>query len=866
MKKVLWLLLFPVVLFAQPSQFSSLLTGYAVITGCSVNSSNVAIFTTSSNTLSAGQVPSFTGLSNCSFLNNTVNTSSISVSSTGLSNTGFQVTGFTHAAVSFASESNAFASDATDLTCGGTLPCSTWPMPANPGMGNSWTDTTYGTTTWELPVGAANTYGHVVPTYARVQAFSEDNHYLFMSEGGGSNTYAYMDLYDATTTPPTFINRMTTSDGTDLNSYNGDANWAFSSSTPTRIYYIPWGGYATVSLQLRYVDVGGGNCTTSSCVLTPTIVHSFSCTTDSYTSTPYMAGPPLGTAGTQIETGSGAQGGMFDSTDNYFSFSCDYLNGGDRDEIDLIRYNKSANTTFQEKWYNVCPGAVPTGCYVWTHYENPASPGVNMYRFNQHPNQAYIEFGWQATPLNTNSDWNSSIRAEGTEAYGPTYNYLGTLSVGNDHSDTGYDINGYPVFVALNTNNGTQVNGGYPDYYSLEVTRLDTLSTTALTSKQLQLPCTWSYVGTPCPNNPFLQSKEYGPHVSGTGSWGSVPGYFLLSNITLAGYYEGFPIDWPPSTSIGTAVASAGTATVTPASMSTIGAGTQQTVDWVSTFVESPGSIGSGVQTITPYSMTGITVGQTLTVGNQTVTVSSTTSSTFTATFPSSVSGSYITCPNMETITVTSVTPTTFTATFAHAHAVNAAVANLTAGDTGPYALENDAVLIDTTAPNASIAHVWRLGRVMSIRDGCYNAEAHTFVNRDWTAYVWGSDWNVDPGGCTAVPNLINSYYTKLSGATSYTLTVSTTTGTGSGTINITNNCQTGSFTSGTTIGPCTATPDGGSVFAGWTGTLGCTGTGTCTASLTGNSTMNAVFNLAPTSVPAAIQGTGSIQGTAVIQ
>ena len=66
--------------------------------------------------------------------------------------------------------------------------------------------------------------------------------------------------------------------------------------------------------------------------------------------------------------------------------------------------------------------------------------------------------------------------------------------------------------------------------------------------------------------------------------------------------------------------------------------------------------------------------------------------------------------------------------------------------------------------------------------------------------------------------------------------------------------------------GPCTATPNGGSVFAGWTGTLGCTGTGTCTASLTANSTMNAVFNLTPTSAPATMQGIGTFQGTAVIQ
>ena len=95
----------------------------------------------------------------------------------------------------------------------------------------------------------------------------------------------------------------------------------------------------------------------------------------------------------------------------------------------------------------------------------------------------------------------------------------------------------------------------------------------------------------------------------------------------------------------------------------------------------------------------------------------------------------------------------------------------------------------------------------------------------------------------------------------SYTLTVSTS-GTGTGTINITNNCNSGSQPSGTLIGPCAATPDAGSVFAGWTGTLGCTGIGTCTAYLTANSTMNAVFNLASSTGAATMQGIGTFQGT----
>jgi hypothetical protein len=44
----------------------------------------------------------------------------------------------------------------------------------------------------------------------------------------------------------------------------------------------------------------------------------------------------------------------------------------------------------------------------------------------------------------------------------------------------------------------------------------------------------------------------------------------------------------------------------------------------------------------------------------------------------------------------------------------------------------------------------------MSLRDNDYGAEAHTSVNRDFTAFIWGSNWNVDGGAD-------NGYYTKLS-------------------------------------------------------------------------------------------------------
>jgi hypothetical protein len=113
---------------------------------------------------------------------------------------------------------------------------------------------------------------------------------------------------------------------------------------------------------------------------------------------------------------------------------------------------------------------------------------------------------------------------------------------------------------------------------------------------------------------------------------------------------------------------------------------------------------------------------------------------------------------NIETVTVTAVTSTTFTATLAKTHTASAPVSNLTAGDTGPFALENIAVKIDTTAPNGSNAQFWRLGRVMSLRDNDYGAEAHTSVNRDFTAFIWGSNWNVDGGR-------VYGFWTKLPAA-----------------------------------------------------------------------------------------------------
>jgi len=164
-------------------------------------------------------------------------------------------------------------------------------MPDLPPAGGSYFDPTWGTTTYRLAAPSVNP-GTAYTSYSRVQAWNSSNTKMILSEAPGQ---AYLDLYDVTTTPPTPINRITTTDGTLVNAINSDALWAYTD--PNRIYYVPWAANATNGLQLRYVDVS--KCTKRDCTLKPVIVHSFSCMTDATSSL------GQGIRGNKIETGSG---------------------------------------------------------------------------------------------------------------------------------------------------------------------------------------------------------------------------------------------------------------------------------------------------------------------------------------------------------------------------------------------------------------------------------------------------------------------------------------------------------------------------------------------------------------------------------
>lgn len=91
---------------------------------------------------------------------------------------------------------------------------------------------------------------------------------------------------------------------------------------------------------------------------------------------------------------------------------------------------------------------------------------------------------------------------------------------------------------------------------------------------------------------------------------------------------------------------------------------------------------------------------------------------------------------------------------------------------------------------------------------------------------------------------------------TTYTLTITATNGSVSGT-----NCSSGTYASGTSIGACTATPNTGYSFTGWSGTGSCSsvsGTGTASCTITANSTLTATFTINSYTLSTATSGTGS--------
>jgi polygalacturonase len=643
----------------------------------------------------------------------------------------------------------ALLTDSNDYVCAGILPCSTWPMPAIPAAGSSYTDPTWGTKQYRLTVSPSNASNQVIPCYSRVQSWNADDTKFMMAGLAGD----YVNLYDATTTPPTPINQISTTLGVGVYPDCIDSDAYFGNTTTDKnIIYFQGSSGTAYGLSLMSVDIS--TCTSSSCTLTPTVIQTFSCTTDS------ISNPELGAgvAGNKIETGSGGQGGLFDQTDTYFTFSCDKVDGAGTHKIDVIRYNKSTGATTQQKWYTLCPGGQPAGCAA---YWNAGQTGKNIFRMSQHQDHRFISLLWQAGSSNGVSGTSSPPTHINITGNVLTVTAANSFKVGTEAKFHSLSAATYlnNVFVLITSATSTQFTAVYPhanddqaitsgtitglscsldvnwvqgcgveifsdtytflgaaaaysahqdtgfdvygnpvlvevgshrndtaDSRALGISNMLTLSTTAPNQNRILLPCSYDRT-TGCGTGTYRGAKAGATHVNMTGTWGATPGYAEISTMMNAGSYIPQTPDFPLAVTLGTAV-TPGTFTVFPASMANIGVGIVSTID-----------TGAG----------------------------------------------------MESVIWTAVTGTSATAVFTKSHTATAAVYCLSCGDAGWGAMENIAVKIDATAADGSSASFWRLGRDFAIRDNTYDAEPHTTVNRDFTQMVWGSTWNVDPADASTV-------------------------------------------------------------------------------------------------------------------
>jgi len=115
-------------------------------------------------------------------------------------------------------------------------------------------------------------------------------------------------------------------------------------------------------------------------------------------------------------------------------------------------------------------------------------------------------------------------------------------------------------------------------------------------------------------------------------------------------------------------------------------------------------------------------------------------------------------------------------------------------------------------------------------------------------------------GACQFNLTSASTITATVTGVPSYTFTVLTS-GVGSGTVS----CSSGTYLSGTSIGPCTATAAQGSIFTGWTGTgniVSVSGTGIVTFTITANSTLTANFSNTP---PPVFGGGAFVSGSSVV-
>lgn len=647
----------------------------------------------------------------------------------------------------------------TDYTCVGVVPCASWPMPAMPAAGASYFDPTWKTLQYRLAVGGFNLSGQVIPCYSRVQQFNYDNTRMMMVDLHGDA----IDIYDATTTPPTPINVITTTFGNTVypDCVDNDAYWGNTLADKNIIYFQASSG-SVHGLDLMKVDVSA--CTSLNCQLTPSVIKSFSCTSDA------LSNPELtvGTAGNKIETGSGGQGGWFDKNDRFFAMTCDKVDGAGRHNIDFILYDTVTNVTTQFKWYALCPGGQPAGCSAYWY---ASQTGKNLIRMWQHPD-GYITVAWQSGATNGVSGTSSPPTHINLTSNVLTVTASNTFKVGTEakfHNLSAMSyLNNY--FGVITSASSTQFTLAYTPGHADDD---QNITSGTITGLSCSLDVNWVRgCGLEAFDHAFTYLGGVMAYIGHHDGGYDVNGYPVIVGVTthqnntrdadalgitrldtglsttqINQHRVLLPCNYSRTGGCGLGVylgAKAGSSHISMVSSSNlpgyglfstmINAG-PQIAPPVPPDYPTPTTLGTavapGTVVVTPGSMAQIGVGVVSTVDTGT---------------------------NMESVTWTAVTATQASATFTKSHAATASVFCFSCGDTGFAAMENIAVKIDyNAAPDAAVAF-WRIGRNMAIRDNTYDAEPHTTINRNFTQIVWGSTWNKDPVDFTSV----NGYWQAL--------------------------------------------------------------------------------------------------------
>jgi hypothetical protein len=386
----------------------------------------------------------------------------------------------------------------------------------NPTFGGSYTDPTWGTTTYKVPlptdcpvttpnpsgICAQNTRGWT-NDYTKVVSWSGDGHFYMMMDNS-----AWLYLYDASSGPPyTFLRRINTgtlsvnpdaSAGQGL--YGDPSDWNFSNVAGSHTLY--WLGTPSATgnrTQLKSIDPSNWSAGA-------TIIRDFA------TEVTALGG----------DTISMEREGNFSDDDNIWSFNVKLISSGTGKGI--IRWNRSTNTAVTKSFAagGLCgASACPAGNANWV--------GTS-------PSGKYTIVQW-----NNAGHGAAWTRGTGTEIYeGTTLAFDGIADASNGHGDVGYDVNGVEVYVSQPDDIWDT------DLFTVQLVNLANIQTTVPTcssgvncnsghlpiagARTVYFPCTYNYIGCTL-SGPNFRDKDV--LISMRATQGTGMGYMLFSPLDV---------------------------------------------------------------------------------------------------------------------------------------------------------------------------------------------------------------------------------------------------------------------------------------------------------------------------------------------